>query len=357
MRKLVLIGGGVAGSVASLLVAAPLLVVVALGAKSQASTAVAANNGYGTGLKAGTVPAQYVALVEQAGSLCVSAPPSIIAAQIEQESSWNPNAVSSAGAQGISQFLPSTWPSWAPAGSSPFDPAAAIPAQGKYNCALARQMQSAQKQGRVPANIPLTDLMLAAYNAGPYGVIAAHGIPNNGQTPNYVHRITSRSSYFADVTVDTTVVPAGSFAAKAIATARSQIGQKYSFAGGNYTRPTLGVCTGGGAENDCHIVGWDCSGLMMRAIFVASNGRTKLPHLADLQTRPGYGGVLVNRAAMQPGDLIGFTNPGSSAAHHVGIYIGGNKMIDAPQSGELVSIHNLTSSYYQAQRWRVIRYR
>lgn len=57
------------------------------------------------------VPAEYEADVIRAGSICQVVTPSIIAAQIDQESNWNPKAGSSAGAQGIAQFMPSTWAS------------------------------------------------------------------------------------------------------------------------------------------------------------------------------------------------------------------------------------------------------
>jgi soluble lytic murein transglycosylase-like protein len=59
------------------------------------------------------------------------------AAQVQAESGFNPHAVSYCGAQGPAQFMPGTWlyairQGWVPAGSSPFDPAAAIPAQNFY---------------------------------------------------------------------------------------------------------------------------------------------------------------------------------------------------------------------------------
>ena len=57
------------------------------------------------------VPAEYESDVIRAGSICQVVTPSIIAAQIDQESNWNPKAGSSAGAQGIAQFMPSTWAS------------------------------------------------------------------------------------------------------------------------------------------------------------------------------------------------------------------------------------------------------
>ncbi len=343
-------GVGPFAAIAGVFVAVPVIVVAVLGGGAS-TPAQAAVGGLGQGLRAGTVPAAYVALVSAAGAMCAAAPPSIIAAQIEQESGWNPKAVSPAGAEGISQFLPSTWPSWSKPGQSPFDPNAAIPAQGRYDCAIAAQMQTWQGQGKVPTSLTLTELTLAGYNAGPYAVVSAGGIPQNGQTPGYVATITARAAHFADTTG---VVPGGGpFAAKEIAAAQSQIGQPYSWDGGTFTGPTLGVCGPDGAQNDCHIVGWDCSGLVMYAVYQASGGSIKLAHFSQTQVDAGRP---VARDAMLPGDLIAFTNPGESVAHHVGIYIGNNQMIDAPQSGELVRIDSLTSGYYQAQQWKVARF-
>jgi len=325
-----------------------LLVVVVAGGSPPAGAAV---GGFGQGLRAGSVPARYVALVLRAGSVCAAAPASVIAAQIEQESGWDPGAVSAAGAQGIAQFLPGTWAGWALPGQSPFDPAAAIAAQGRYDCALAAQMAGWQRQGRLPAGLPVTALMLAGYNAGPFAVLAAGGAPDNGQTPGYVAAITARAGFFAD---STGAVAGGSFAAREIAAAESQLGVPYAWDGGSDTGPTPGVCGPDGAGNDCHIVGFDCSGLVLYAVYQASGGAIALPHFADTQTR---GGTPVDPRSMLPGDLISFTNPGESVAHHIGIYLGGGQMIDAPESGELVRVDSLSDSYWQTQQWRVVRYR
>lgn len=331
--------------------ALPLLVVAAVAGGSSGPGA-GGGTGFGTGLRPGTVPAAYVDMVVAAGSLCAAAPPSIIAAQIEQESNWNPNAVSSAGAQGIAQFLPGTWPSWSQPGQSPFDPAAAIAAQGKYDCAIADLMTLWQGQHLVPADLTITELMLAGYNAGPYGVKQAGGIPQNGQTPAYVTRIVTRAAFFADTTG---VVPGGdgSFGAKVVQFAMAQLGVPYAYAGGTFTGPSLGVCQAGAAANDCHIVGFDCSGLTLYAVYQASGGAINLVHYADTQTR---GGTPVDRAAMQPGDLISFTDPGATVAHHVGIYLGNGQMVNAPQSGDVVKVATLSDSYWQGQSWRIVRY-
>ncbi|WP_162616538.1 hypothetical protein [Xylanimonas allomyrinae] len=45
-------------------------------------------------LEPGAIPAEYEALVNKAGSLCAAITPAAIAAQIEAESNWNPNAQS-----------------------------------------------------------------------------------------------------------------------------------------------------------------------------------------------------------------------------------------------------------------------
>ncbi len=351
-------GIGPIAVVGGIFVSLPLIVVAVLGGGASTAAAV---GGTGQGLKPGSVPAAYVSLIEQAGALCAAAPPSIIAAQIAQESNFDPNAVSSAGAEGISQFLPGTWTTWAqPPTASPFDPTAAIPAQGRYDCAIAKQMQGWQDAGLLPKSLTLTQLMLAGYNAGPYGVKAAGGIPQNGQTPDYVATITTNAAKYADTTGN---APGGSFAAKEIAAANSQIGVPYSWVGGTWTGPSLGVCGPDGAGNDCHIVGWDCSGLVMYAVYQATGGSVKLPHYSDAQigapqfTRVAKGvGSSIDLALLAPGDLIGFTLPGASATHHIGIYLGGDSMVNAPQSGELVKISPLSSGYYQHQTWTVTRY-
>jgi len=318
-----------------LVIALPVLVVVLAAVSAPPAQSA---GGLGSGLRAGSVPAAYAGLVERAGSLCAAAPPSIVAAQLEQESGFNPDAVSPAGAEGIAQFMPGTWPAWSLPGQSPFDPAAAIPAQGRYDCALAATMASALASGRLPASAgSVTELMLAGYNAGSGAVLAAGGIPQNGETPAYVAAIVAGAAKYANTT--SAGLPAGRFATKEIAAAVQEEGLPYVWGGGSYTGPTGG--------------GFDCSGLMMFVLFQASRGQIRLPHSSDAQTRSG---TPVPRGQLQPGDLISFTDPGAARAHHVGLYIGGEQMIDAPDFGQTVRVENLALPYYQAQQWRAARY-
>lgn len=328
--------------------------IVLLGGGGSPSTSAAGS--LGQDVKAGVVPAAYVSDVSAAGAVCAAAPPAVIAAQIQQESGWNPQAVSPAGAEGISQFMPGTWPHWSQPDQSPFDPDAAIAAQARYDCALASQMTTAQQAGRLPKSLDVTSLMLAAYNAGPAAVLADGGIPNNGQTPGYVSNIlTMATSYAASPsTGGGPGAPAGSFAARLIAAAQAEIGVPYAWAGGSYTGPTRGVCTSGAGANDCHIVGFDCSGLVMYAVYQASGGTIKLPHSADAQTRMG---TPVKLTDLEPGDIIGFTDPGATTAHHDGIYLGHNELLAAPQSGEDVRIDDLDTPYWKSQQWRAVRFK
>jgi peptidoglycan DL-endopeptidase CwlO len=80
---------------------------------------------------------------------------------------------------------------------------------------------------------------------------------------------------------------------------------------------------------------WDCSGLTMMAWQQAG---VSLPHSSAQQY--GYG-THVSQSQLQPGDLVFFYSPIS----HVGIYIGGGKMIHAPRPGEVVKITSISSSY------------
>jgi len=76
------------------------------------------------------------------------------------------------------------------------------------------------------------------------------------------------------------------------------------------------------------MVTWDCSGLTMRAFQAAG---VSLPHSSAAQSRLGK---KVSLNAIKPGDLLFFGRPVS----HVGIYLGGGKMVHAPRSGSRVKV-------------------
>lgn len=110
-------------------------------------------------------------------------PPQIVAAQLDVESRWDPRAVSPAGARGLAQFVPRTWALYGR--GDPFDPRAAIRAQGRYLKDLRRMVG-----GLGPATpAEEIDLVLAAYNAGPTAVLQHGGIPPFPETRGYVAQI------------------------------------------------------------------------------------------------------------------------------------------------------------------------
>jgi len=119
------------------------------------------------------VPARFAPAINRAAQRwSVSA--TLLAAQLYAESGFNPFAVSSAGAQGIAQFMPGTARGVGLA--DPFDPDAAIDAQAHLMRDLLRRF------GAVP-------LALAAYNAGPTPVAACGCVPPFPETRGYVARI------------------------------------------------------------------------------------------------------------------------------------------------------------------------
>ena len=76
------------------------------------------------------------------------------------------------------------------------------------------------------------------------------------------------------------------------------------------------------------MVTWDCSGLTMRAYQAAG---VSLPHSSAAQSRMGK---KVSFSSLKPGDLLFYGRPVS----HVGIYLGGGRMVHAPRSGSRVKV-------------------
>lgn len=100
--------------------------------------------------------------------------PNFVKAVVKAESSFNPNATSGCGAQGLMQLMPATAASLGV--TNAYDPQQNIQGGVKY----LKQMY--EKFGSY-------DLALAAYNAGPGAVQKYGGVPPYNETQNYVKKI------------------------------------------------------------------------------------------------------------------------------------------------------------------------
>ncbi len=120
----------------------------------------------------------------------------------------------------------------------------------------------------------------------------------------------------------------------AVAAAEQWVGTPYSWGGGNSSGPTTGICGPDGAQNDCNIVGFDCSGLT--AYGWAQEG-ISIPNYSVYQYTLGQH---VSESDLLPGDLMFYANDTSdpSTIHHVTMYAGDGNMVEAPYSGAYVHI-------------------
>jgi cell wall-associated NlpC family hydrolase len=91
--------------------------------------------------------------------------------------------------------------------------------------------------------------------------------------------------------------------------------------------------------------GFDCSGFVQ---YVYAHFGVSIPRTSQEQFKFG---ASVAQANLQPGDLVFFHDDGSGP-QHVGMYIGGGLMINAPHTGDVVKIAPLESGYAGARRVR-----
>lgn len=108
-------------------------------------------------------------------------PPEFLAATLLQESAYDPEALSSAGAIGIAQFIPETA---ADVGLNPYDPVASIAAAGALIGGYVADYRGVYDDPYSAA--------LAAYNAGPLAVRKYGGVPPYPETHEYVNLIFDR---------------------------------------------------------------------------------------------------------------------------------------------------------------------
>ncbi|MEF9915697.1 bifunctional lytic transglycosylase/C40 family peptidase [Streptomyces sp. P5-A9] len=276
----------------------------------------------GTDALSASVPAEYRDLIQEAGNACPEVSPNLMAALLKQESGFNPKASSPVGAQGIAQFMPSTWASHGidanhDGKTDVWDPEDAIPSSAKYLCTIAEDVKD------VPGN--KRNNMLAAYNAGSGAVKKYNGVPPYKETQNYVQTISaaadSNPGGGAGTTTDQAVT--------VINAAERKIGIPYSWGGGNANSESSGSCCSPNGKSGVGIVGFDCSGL---TVYAYAKAGIALPRTAAQQYAASEP---VNPRQVRPGDLV-FYGTSAASIHHVGIYVGNGYILNAAKPGTKV---------------------
>ncbi|MEV4559051.1 C40 family peptidase [Kitasatospora sp. NPDC049285] len=225
---------------------------------------------------------------------------------------WDGNSQFDA-AVGVVQFLPSTFASYADkvrpeGGASPQNVDDETLAAALYLC-----------QGK-----DLTDPQ-TLHNA----------ILRYNYSSAYVDEVLRWMKQYTELGDPTTTVPTGDASEQAqqvIAAAASQFGVPYSWGGGDATGKTTGICCSEGGQDGRTVTGFDCSGLM---VYAFAKVGVRLPRVAADQAGvgqriPASAGV----SALRPGDMVFFGN--AKGIYHVGLYIGGGQMINAPKPGDVV---------------------
>ena len=138
------------------------------------------------------------------------------------------------------------------------------------------------------------------------------------ETSRSMTKFREKTAEESNKTENTSNVASSGNGSSVVATANQYIGSRYVYGG---TAPS----------------GFDCSGFTS---YVYKKYGVSLSRTAAGQYSNG---VAVSKGELQPGDLVMF---GKSGINHVGIYIGGGKMIHAANPSRGVTTDTINSGYY-----------
>ncbi|WP_084693254.1 NlpC/P60 family protein [Actinomadura atramentaria] len=119
--------------------------------------------------------------------------------------------------------------------------------------------------------------------------------------------------------------------AEVVRAALRWLGTPYSWGGGTTAGPSRGI------EQGARTKGFDCSGL---AMYAWARAGVRLDHWTGTQWTSGPH-VPLNE--LRRGDLVFFADDTGDPAtiHHVGIYVGGGRMVEAPYTGARVRVSSV----------------
>lgn len=179
--------------------------------------------------------------VFEKASQAYGVPTALLKAVAKAESNFDPNAQSSAGAQGVMQLMPGTARSLGVSDS--FDAEQNIMGGAKYLSQLLREFDGD------------TTLAVAAYNAGPGNVKKYDGVPPFAETQNYVKKVLGLSD---------SQLSAGTVQSAATSTAdifSALTGMTDSFPSSGSTTDPLSALTGTSADALSALTGLSASSL------------------------------------------------------------------------------------------------
>lgn len=127
------------------------------------------------GLASAPVPPEQIESLVQQNASIWQVDPALVKAVIANESSFNANATSPVGAQGLMQLMPETAASLGV--RNPYDPAQNVAGGTRYLRQLLDKFNGDVK------------LAVAAYNAGPAAVDKYGGVPPYAETQGYVSNV------------------------------------------------------------------------------------------------------------------------------------------------------------------------
>jgi cell wall-associated NlpC family hydrolase len=140
----------------------------------------------------------------------------------------------------------------------------------------------------------------------------------------------------------------------------SQIGVPYSWGGGSIHGPTYGqdYPGGGPGAHDSQVKGFDCSHLVQYAAWQGAG--IVLPEGTWNQAQ--WSGATARFTAaqglapLQPGDLLLWgSNPSNmNSVHHIAVYLGNGKMVEARESGTRVMVSDVRLNAQYAGAIRIV---